>query len=61
MASVVVDVPGPPPVIMYGISKVCSAVIVRKMRATIIDGFRSGRVISKNCLILPAPSTSAAS
>ena len=34
--------PGPPLVMVYGMSKVCSAVIVRKMSATMIDGISIG-------------------
>ena len=48
-------------VIVYGISKVCSAVIVRKISATMIEGISIGMVICQNCCHLEAPSTSAAS
>ena len=61
MASVAVEVPGPPRVIVSGMSNVCSAVIVRKISATTMAGLSSGSVISKNWRKRPAPSTSAAS
>src|SRR6476620_5857156 len=61
IASVSVASPGPPPVIAYGMSKVCTAVMVRKMSATKIAGRSIGSVISTNCCQVLAPSTSAAS
>ena len=61
IASVVVLLPGPPCAIVYGISKVCSAVMVRKIIATTMDGTSMGSVIWKNCCSFVAPSTSAAS
>ena len=61
IARVSVALPGPPLVIVYGMSNVCSAVIVRKMSATTIDGINIGSVICVNCCHLLAPSTSAAS
>ena len=42
-------------------SKVCSAVIVRKISATTIDGISIGIVTCQNCCQREAPSTSAAS
>jgi hypothetical protein len=42
-------------------SKVCSAVMVRKISATMIEGISIGIVICQNCCQRVAPSTSAAS
>ena len=42
-------------------SKVCSAVMVRKISATMIEGISIGMVICQNCCHFEAPSTSAAS
>ena len=44
IARVTVDVPGPPRVMVTGMSKVCSEVMVRKIVATAIAGRNSGRV-----------------
>ena len=61
MASVTVEVPGPPRVIVTGMSKVCSEVIMRKITATAIEGRSSGSVTLKKRRNTPAPSTEAAS
>ena len=61
MTRVAVASPGPPLVMVHGMSKVCSAVMVRKISATMIDGIRIGSVIWQHCCQREAPSTSAAS